>query len=464
MEVALSSIYVAPDRQRRDFGDIAGLAASIERNGLIQPVVVTPHENGRFKLQAGERRFRAHQHLKRESIEVRLLSELDPADQELIELEENVRRKELTWPEQVRAVARFVELGNLAGKTAKDISSDLQLPESTISKMQSVSKGLEELPKLATANSWSAAYTVYQSELTKRSEAIFEDAVATLGDLIEPERPTYTPTDHLPPGEEIPIGLPSVEQLDKQDAKPIPVTQTYAIQASFLDWAPTYDGRRFNLIHCDFPYGLNMDTANLQGSSARWELEGGKYDDSPELFEALLRCFVKHRDRFIADSAHIIFWLPAKHLGWVNKMFTACGFDVCEVPLIWHKSDNAGIAPDVRRQPRRTYEIALFASRGDRKIVKLKAASFSSPTTKQHHLSEKPLAVVRHFMEMVCDAHSEVLDPTAGSGTALETALSLGATRVLGLDVLSQHVNHINTRCNKATPPDDLGDLDISDL
>ena len=41
-------------RHRRDLGDIAGLAASIEANGLLQPVVV--HTDG--TLIAGERRVR----------------------------------------------------------------------------------------------------------------------------------------------------------------------------------------------------------------------------------------------------------------------------------------------------------------------------------------------------------------------------------------------------------------------
>ena len=53
-------------RHRRDLGDIAGLAASIERCGLLHPVVVKP--DGR--LIAGERRLRAFQKLGRERIPV----------------------------------------------------------------------------------------------------------------------------------------------------------------------------------------------------------------------------------------------------------------------------------------------------------------------------------------------------------------------------------------------------------
>jgi N6-adenosine-specific RNA methylase IME4 len=42
-------------RHRRDMGDLAGLSASIAENGLLHPVVVTPHR----ELIAGERRLKA---------------------------------------------------------------------------------------------------------------------------------------------------------------------------------------------------------------------------------------------------------------------------------------------------------------------------------------------------------------------------------------------------------------------
>lgn len=455
MQIPISSIVVFPNRQRKELGDITGLAASIRANGLIQPIVVTILPDGNYKLQAGERRLRAHQNLTLTHIEARLLDDLSPAQQELIELEENVRRKELTWPELVRATERFVELGKAENKTAKEISADLQLPESTISKMCTTAKALEEMPRLATAASWSSAYTAYSTEKSKQMDNLVEDI---LGDVAAAPVVDFEETPAAP-APVIPLSSPAV-----REALGVPEPSRYAQLQSFLEWAPEYTGRRFNLVHCDFPYGLAMDTSNLQGSSTRWELENGRYADSPELFEQLLRTFIKHRDKFIAESAHVIFWTAHKNYSWAERMFSAAGFNVCEVPLIWHKSDGAGIAPDVTRQPRRTYEIALFASRGDRKIAKVKAASFSSPTTKVHHLSEKPLAVVTHFLEMLCDAHTELLDPTCGSGTALEAALRLGARRVVGLDVLQPHVDYTNRRCAGILSSGDLADLDLPDV
>lgn len=439
MLIPISFIEVLPDRQRADYGDIPSLAASITRLGQLQPIVVARTPTG-YRLLAGGRRLRALQSLGRTEALAVELGELPRDEQELVELEENVRRKDLAWPEYVEAIARFA---SLTERTQREVAEDLQIHPSSLSNILTLAPALVSEPKLREASSWKSAYDLYASRQRKQQEAIMEDVLSSMEDIpIAPPAPGSPPAPAPPP-------------------KPVP---TFAQQSSFLDWAPAYEGRRFNLIHCDFPYGLNMDTANLQGSSDRWNITDGRYDDSPALFDALVRVFFDNQDRFIAESAHCIFWLAHKNYGKIASRFRYYNWNVCEVPLIWHKSDNAGIAPDVKRQPRRTYEIAIFATRGDRLITKVKSASIASPTTKEHHLSEKPLPVVTHFLEMLTDEYTELLDPTCGSGTALEAALRLGSNRVLGLDVLSEHVAHSNKRCSSLASRDDSLDSLVSDL
>ena len=57
----LTSIEPNPDQPRKNFDPKAlqELADSIRENGLIQPLVVRPIEDGRYQLIAGERRWRA---------------------------------------------------------------------------------------------------------------------------------------------------------------------------------------------------------------------------------------------------------------------------------------------------------------------------------------------------------------------------------------------------------------------
>ena len=59
-QIALSKITPDPDQPRKTFDDeaINELAESIKIHGILQPIVVTPHD-GQYQIVAGERRYRA---------------------------------------------------------------------------------------------------------------------------------------------------------------------------------------------------------------------------------------------------------------------------------------------------------------------------------------------------------------------------------------------------------------------
>lgn len=427
MLVDIVLITIPPERQRKDLGELETLKASLRSIGLINPIVVDDN----LVLIAGERRLTAAKQLNWEQIEVRKKSDLSNRDRTLIELEENVKRKQLSWIEEVNAVRDYVTLIKEPNNIA---AISLGMTAETLSKMVTVANALETLPNLINSPSWSAAYTQYNIARQRELDAAFEDLRLDL-------EPADTVTALLDKTEEETL-LPEIEA-KAEDQIPSRLNEDFqVIQADFLEWAKTYSGKRFNFIHCDFPYGLNMGTNNLQNSSARWDTIDERYADTPELFDELVKAFFENQDKFIADSAHCIFWLAHKNVGRLMSRFNYFGWRTCEVPLIWHKSDNAGIAPDPYRWPRRTYEIAIFASRGDRKIVKVKAASYSGPVTKEYHLSEKPVDMLSHFFEMVVDKHTEMLDPTCGSGTALRVAKKFNAKRILGFDVNEKHVKY----------------------
>lgn len=92
-------------RRREQFGDIAELAASIAKHGLIQPIVIDAKDN----LVAGERRLRACRELEWTEVSVRRLGDLTPIELREIELEENLRRKDLTAAEKSKLMVEQAE-------------------------------------------------------------------------------------------------------------------------------------------------------------------------------------------------------------------------------------------------------------------------------------------------------------------------------------------------------------------
>lgn len=93
------------ERIREDMGNIRELAESMQRYGLIHPVVLDANRN----LVAGGRRLEAARNLGWTEVEVRFLGELSDRERRYIELEENVRRKDLTEYERSQRLMELME-------------------------------------------------------------------------------------------------------------------------------------------------------------------------------------------------------------------------------------------------------------------------------------------------------------------------------------------------------------------
>ncbi len=402
------------DRQRQDLSDREGLRASIARNGIIQPIILD--EN--FKLVAGERRLLCAIELGLLEVPYRALSELSDEEAQIIELEENIKRKPLTWTEEVKAIARFHDLMLQQDPdwTRSDTAQALSMSQPSVSQYLLIHEHFQnplvgEADKLSTAlNAATRIKERKQASSSRELENAIENVIAPKSTVLPSDAP-----------------VPAVPEEPK--AKPAPA---FIINDSFLTWTETYDGPAFNLIHCDFPYGVNIGDKVRGQASAK---STGYYEDTPDVYFNLLEHLCSLPPSFISPSCHLIFWFSMNFYQETYDKLTEAGWNVLKHPLIWHKSDGAGIIPDPNRQPRRTYETALFAARGDRKIVRAVHNSISSPTTRLIHTSEKPLPVLNHFLRMVTDETTVLLDPTAGSGNAVRASYTLGARLSIGLEL-----------------------------
>lgn len=120
-----------PQQPRKHFDDTAlqELASSIKRYGILQPLVVTPAENKKYTIIAGERRWRAAKLAKLNQVPaiVRSTKELERLEIALIE---NVQRVDLSPLEQAVSVAKLHQQFNM---TYSDIAKRLGKAETTIS-------------------------------------------------------------------------------------------------------------------------------------------------------------------------------------------------------------------------------------------------------------------------------------------------------------------------------------------
>ncbi|MEQ1541255.1 MAG: ParB/RepB/Spo0J family partition protein [Novosphingobium sp.] len=108
--LAVATIVPHPGQPRRHFDETAleELAASIAARGLIQPVIVTPHGPGQWRLVAGERRWRAAQKAQLHEIPA-LIRDLSDREVTALALIENLQREDLNPIEEARAYHRLAE-------------------------------------------------------------------------------------------------------------------------------------------------------------------------------------------------------------------------------------------------------------------------------------------------------------------------------------------------------------------
>ena len=407
--VPVSQIKVPKNRQRKKLTKVDDLASSIGRIGLLHPIVVTRDH----KLVSGERRWTAFKLLKIKEIPVHYLDELDPYEARAIELEENIKRVDFTWEESCLAAAEYHAL-RVAGEeswTRKDTAEAIGLSPQHVSKLIQVAAAIKEKNKaVVAATNIEAAWRVI-----KRGQ---ERAVKT-----EAAQMTFS-------------GGEKKKKKKKDEEKPQEVEYNVFVE-DFIEWARVYDGRRFNIVHCDFPYGVKYGTTNYSGSKT-WD----KYEDSLETYLALLNTLITHSRKIFFPSAHLLFWFSMNHYSRTVDMLTKAGFDVNPFPLVWTK--DRGLIPDPQRGPRRVYETVLHASLGDRKIIRSVPNVEYAKVQKQEHISTKPLSMLKHFFGMFVDDLTEILDPTCGSGTALAAAKSLGAKRLVGMDINEDYVTSAN--------------------
>jgi len=124
-EVKLSALQTNPNQPRltMEQEELENLAQSIEQNGLLQPILVTPINNNphKFYIVAGHRRVEASKLLQRESIEAMIYS-VEDENLSIFAIIENLQRENLSAMEEAISIKSLVDMGLTQTQICQKIS------------------------------------------------------------------------------------------------------------------------------------------------------------------------------------------------------------------------------------------------------------------------------------------------------------------------------------------------------
>ena len=149
-ELPLADIYPNPDQPRKVFEESAlmELADSIAKHGVSMPIVVNKEPNGKYRIIAGERRYRASKLAGKETIPV-VIKQYSEREVNEISLIENLQREDLNPIEAAFAMKQLMddyaltqeELSDRIGKSRSAIANTLRLLTLSDEVMDMVARG-----------------------------------------------------------------------------------------------------------------------------------------------------------------------------------------------------------------------------------------------------------------------------------------------------------------------------------
>ena len=144
----ISELEANKDQPRINFNDdsLKELASSIASHGLIQPIVVKPLASGKYKIIAGERRFRACKMAGVTEVPV-IIKDINDAEIMELALIENLQRENLSAVEEAKGYKSLIDIygftqekvSSSVGKSRSYVANTLRLlnlPKSVIERLE----------------------------------------------------------------------------------------------------------------------------------------------------------------------------------------------------------------------------------------------------------------------------------------------------------------------------------------
>lgn len=451
------------ERLRVDYGDVDDLARSISEIGLIQPVVI----DAKYNLIAGGRRMAAMGKLGWKEVPVVLAEGCgDEMTLRIMELEENVRRKDMNWKEKVHCVARvhtlyrrqnatsdtghkwtYERTGELLGISVGNVnyslvvSKRLEDPNSPLHQCESLSDALRYLLKekedaanallvkksVPTLESLSQDYNIPEGKV----ERVFSEVcIACEG------KGTNT---H---GEMCPICKGTGRGEKEEMHMVIPISQIL-FKGDCLDLSLVVG--RVDHIITDPPYGIDMANLTQEKGGTFNDIESTVKEHDVEENLSLFEKFIPTAAAILPEGGWLCMWCDAMHFSLLHSLMKKAGFRVQRWPLIWTKSYPCANAAAGSNFTKAT-EFCIIGCKGVGTLISPQARNFylDQGKTSLPHPFAKPIDVWQWVIRGIAKPGDHVLDPFAGCGSSLLAMLELGITPI-GIEKVEEHFNAMNS-------------------
>lgn len=458
---------------RQDLGDIESLAVSLQEHGLIQPIAL---ERNTLNLIAGGRRLTAMKTLGWTVLEhgkhFVYHDEMSEATRRELELEENVRRKDMSWKERVLTIAEIHKLkstkailsserwglreaGELLGMSMANVSLILRVAQELKSGTKEVlaSETLTEAIKcMIRAKEVEAqallAKNILQSGAATKLGGVTSEYLSVVKDL-----PTEIQSGTLVEDGEVPFEefMARLNKQKQQTESPVDSTlplveiplSRMLIHTDCLDFMSKMNPESVDHIITDPPYGIDMDMLDQQNLGMK-EIDSVKAEHTVEGNLDLMKKFLPLAFKILKDKGFLIFWYDMDHheklQGWARN----AGFKVQRWPLVWMKEHQC-MNQSAQYNFTKATEVAMVCRKGMATLQDVQNKNYlalATPSNPEYidlqHPFAKPFKLWQWLQVAVAYEGQLIYDPFAGVGSSLTSAL-VNKFNILATECCAEH-------------------------
>jgi len=434
IEIELSQIEVGK-RFREDLGNLETLAASINKDGLIQPLAIQKNLESAelpYKLVAGGRRYAALQHLCTQKNQSEIIScrlypeELPELQMRVLEFSENLYRKDFTWQEECNLKEHIQDLQQkihgVKTSTAKDAPGwTLQ----DLSDMTGKSKGSLS-GDISLAKMMKSAPDVDWSKFKTKNDA--QKAIKHVKKVIQQKTDAAQFTKTMGDGE----------------SKKAKLIKSYHVEDFFRGVQKIGDST-MDFIEIDPPYGIDLEGQKKDYSYTGYnEVDKSDYPDF--LQRLLTECY-----RVLKPNRWLVCWFgPDPWFEILHNTIIEVGFKNKRIPAIWIKGaseeDGVNTISGQTMQPNRDlgkgYEMFFFARKGVPELNKPGSVNVFNykpvPSQTKVHPTERPVELLKDILNVFTFPGANVLVPFAGSGNTMIAAAQSNMVSI-GFDLSQEY-------------------------